>query len=199
MVARERGAPESAPAEPKDVDGLLTLIAGGDALAFAALYDELSPLVLAVVGRTTRNDVLTEDVAQEVFTWVWREAARFDPALGSARSWILTVARRRAVDCVRHESAWRRRTASSGEASVHRDPWAAVDDRAWLDSAMGAMTDLQRAAVSLAYYGEHSRLEMAGLLDAKQATVTTRVRDGLIRMRIALESDGTLGEAPLRA
>src|SRR6201989_1014603 len=86
---------------PSDVDALIGRVARGDARAFEALYDELSAAVFGLARRVVRDPSRAEDVTQEVFLEVWRKAARFDSALGKAKTWVLTIAHRRSVDAVR--------------------------------------------------------------------------------------------------
>ena len=89
-------------------------VAAGDQAAFAALYDELAPSVFGVVRRVLRDPSQAEEVTQEVFVEIWRQAARFDPQRGSVRTWAVTIAHRRAVDRVRSEQAHRDRQLRVG-------------------------------------------------------------------------------------
>ena len=84
---------------------LMARVATGDETAFAALYDELAPTVYGIVLRVVRDPAQSEEVTQEVFVELWRQAARFDPARGGVRGWAGTIARRRAVDRVRSEQS----------------------------------------------------------------------------------------------
>src|ERR671921_2784789 len=93
---------------PADVEALMGRVARGDAQAFAALYDELSSAVFGLARRVVRDPARAEDVTQEVFLEVWRKAARFDRALGTPRTWVLTIAHRRAVDAVRRSESQKR-------------------------------------------------------------------------------------------
>src|SRR5690606_12797936 len=83
------------------VADLLVRVAGGDQVAFAELYDLLSPRVFGLIVRVLVNRAQSEEVLQEVFLEIWQSAARFAPNKGQGRSWILTIAHRRAVDRVR--------------------------------------------------------------------------------------------------
>ena len=94
-------------------------VAAGDQAAFATLYDELAPSVFGVVRRVLRDPSQAEEVTQEVFVEIWRQAARFDPQRGSVRTWAVTIAHRRAVDRVRSEQAHRDRQIRS--ATVDAD------------------------------------------------------------------------------
>jgi RNA polymerase sigma-70 factor (ECF subfamily) len=160
----------------------------GDQRAFADLYDSISGLVHGVVLRVVRDPSHADEVTQEVFLELWRLAPRFDPERGTVRGWAATVAHRRAVDRVRSEQASRRRIErDAGERSM---TVPAVDDavhddidRARVRRALGKLTDTQREAVELAYYGGHTYREVAVLLGVPEGTVKTRIRDGMIRLR----------------
>lgn len=171
---------------------LLTLAARGDREAFASLYDLLAPQVFGVVRRVLRDPAQSEEVAQDVMVEVWRTATRYDASRGSARSWVLTMAHRRAVDRVRSEQSARDREGRVAQRDVHRpfDEVAdAVEHRAEskaVREAMEQLTDVQREAIQLAYYGGNTYREVAALLDTPLGTVKTRMRDGLIRLRDAL-------------
>jgi RNA polymerase sigma-70 factor, ECF subfamily len=173
-------------------DDLLHAVALGDQAAFAALYDRLAPVVYGVIRRVVRDPSQSDEVTQEVFVEVWRTATRYDHTKGTAQTWVLTMAHRRAVDRVRSEQASRDRNDRIG----HRDQSRAFDEVAEqvetsleherVRDALGVLTDLQREAVELAYYKGYTYREVAELLDAPLGTIKTRMRDGLIRLRDAL-------------
>src|SRR5215510_13248953 len=93
----------SGPAERSepDLDWLLTHVARGDAGAFEAVYDQMAGPVYGLIRRVLRDPAQSEEVTQEVLLEVWRTASRFDPSRGSATTWVMTIAHRRAVDRVR--------------------------------------------------------------------------------------------------
>ena len=175
-----------------DEDALLFGVARGDQDAFAQLYDRVSMLVYGVVRRVVRDPAQSEEVTQEVLVEVWRTAARFDPDRGSARTWILTMAHRRAIDRVRSEQASRdrtRRVADQQHARAYDEVSERVEvtvEHEQVRTALSTLTDLQRQAVELAYYQGYTYREVAELLDTPLGTIKTRMRDGLIRLRDAL-------------
>jgi RNA polymerase sigma-70 factor, ECF subfamily len=183
-----------APSTPTAED-LIVWVARGDESAFSALYDLLSPYVFGLVRRVLRNPAHAEEVSQEVFVELWRQATRFDPTRGTVRSWVLTLAHRRAVDRVRAEQAAadRERRAAAGNASPPYDEVveevAATLEQEQVRRCLGTLTELQREAVTLAYYRGYNYREVAELLGANLATIKTRMRDGLIRLRDCLGLD----------
>ena len=182
--------PESAPADTEE--GLLQRVARGDEEAFERLYDLVAPLVHGVVLGVVRNPALAEEVTQEVLVEAWRTAPRFDPERGSARSWLLTMARRRAVDRVRSVQASVDRDASVGAREVERDVDVVSEaveirlEQQQVRRCLDGLTEVQREAVSLAFYAGHTHREVAHLLGVPLGTVKTRLRDGLIRLRDCL-------------
>lgn len=181
-----RGLPS--PEESADLSELLTRVARGDESAFAAVYDEVGSAVLGLARRVLRNPARAEEVAQEVFLQVWQTAARFDPARGQGKSWILTIAHRRAVDAVRHDQAATNRDRkydwSGGPDYDHVEEEVTINlEHEQVRKCMGGLTDLQREAVDLAYYKGYTYSEVATVLDVNPATIKTRMRDGLVRLR----------------
>src|SRR5215469_15343508 len=100
----------------RDLDDLLVHVARGDSDAFEAVYDRLVGPVYGVIRRVLRDPSQSEEVTQEVLLEVWRTAARFDPAVGSAATWVMTIAHRRAVDRVRSAAAAAKREQKTAEA-----------------------------------------------------------------------------------
>ena len=187
-----RPAAEVTPASPAGDDpleGLLALVADGDEPAFAELYRRVAPAVFGLVTKVVRDPAQAEEVTQEVFVELWRRSPRFDPARGTARSWIMTCAHRRAVDRVRSAERAARRDDLAGRRDQGRPYDEVVEQvetslqRAHVRRSLDVLTDLQREAVVLAYYGGYTHREIAELLGVPSGTVKTRLRDGLLRLR----------------
>lgn len=173
-------------------EDLLIQISRGDQRAFSEFYDRLAPRVLGLIRRLLLDQAQSEEVMQEVFLEVWQSANRFDPNKGGGFTWIMTMAHARAIDRVRSAQASRNRDTRIGI----RDYNPGYDDVAdtvevrveheRVEHAMRALSEAQRQAVCLAYYGGLSHSEIAEKTDVPIGTVKTRVRDGMIRLRETL-------------
>jgi RNA polymerase sigma-70 factor (ECF subfamily) len=193
---RQETAPaEGAAARGGEADELLCAVGEGDEGAFARLYDLVVPRVLGLTRRVLRDPAQAEEVTQEILVEVWRTAPRFDPTKGSALAWILTISHRRAVDRVRQAEAGAKRdgrfiaTATETPYDVVAEDVAASLDRQQVRRCLDTLTDLQREAIVLAYFGGHTYREVAELLDTALPTIKTRMRDGLMRMRDCMGVD----------
>ncbi|MFF3290053.1 sigma-70 family RNA polymerase sigma factor [Streptomyces sp. NPDC003023] len=183
------GGPASA---GPDLQELLGLVARGDQDAFSQVYDAVGAAVLGLVRAVLRDPAQSEEVAQEVLIDVWRSAARYQPARGSAMTWILTLAHRRAVDRVRSAQAAtdrEQRAALLERTPAYDEVTEQVEarlEREQVRRCLRTLTELQRQSVTLAYYRGLAYREVAELLSVPLGTVKTRLRDGLIRLRDCL-------------
>lgn len=163
----------------------------GDEAAFAELYDLFAARIYGLVLRVVRDQAQSEEVTQEAFLQIWRNASRYDAKLGSATSWLLTMAHRRAVDRVRSAESARRRDDeyAVNNTDRHIDQTSEIVERSMdrqrVARALDALTDAQRSAIELAYFGGYTHKEVAVMLDLPLGTAKTRIRDGLIRLRDA--------------
>ena len=190
MRASEPEAPRPAGGDNQYLDGLLARVARGDQAAFEAVYDNLAGPVYGLILRVVRDPAQSEEVSQEVLLEVWRTAARFDPAKGSAPTWVLTIAHRRAVDRVRSAAAATAREQRSAEIPVPHDTVADTVEASLVAErvrrCLDGLTELQRESITLAYYGGYSYAQVAALLDTALGTIKTRIRDGMTRLRACL-------------
>lgn len=171
------------------IEGLLAASSRGDEQAFASVYAAVAPRIYGVVLRILRDAHQSEEVTQEVFMELWHTSSRFDPEIGSARAWVMTTAHRKAVDRVRSSQAARRRDTADAERS-RATPFDQTADAAHASveaqsvrTALATLTDAQRQALELAYFGGHTHNEVSRLLQIPLGTAKTRIRDGLIRLR----------------
>ncbi len=170
-------------------EDLLQLVATGDQRAFAELYDRTVPRVFGLVKRLLRDHAQSEEVTQEIFLEIWQSATRYDTSKGGAIAWMLTMTHRRAVDRVRASQASRDRDQRIGIRDFATEYDSVAENvEVRLEServkvAMMRLTELQRHAVQLAYFGGYSHSEVATMLSVPIGTVKTRLRDGMIRLR----------------
>ena len=178
--------------EPGDVNVLVRKVARGDSDAFESLYDVLGAAVFGVARRVVRDPSRAEDVAQEVFLEVWRKAPSFDDTRGSAKTWIMTIAHRRAVDAVRRNESQKKYDGQVMADEVgHDEPVERIikqEEHGAVRTCLETLTELQLESVRLAYFNGYTYSEVATLLDKPLPTIKTRMRDGLIRLRDCLET-----------
>ncbi|WP_084622099.1 sigma-70 family RNA polymerase sigma factor [Demequina oxidasica] len=179
-----------------DLAPLLTATGRGSAVAYEQLYNEVAGAVYGVALRVVRDAQMAEDIAQEALIEVWRHAARYRADAGSARSWILTIAQRRAVDRVRSEQSHTDRVlkhaprdeVTPAEQDKVVDTMFAEWQAARVRAGMEFLTDRQREALELTYFKGYTHREVSQALDIPLGTAKARVRDGLIKLRDAWEA-----------
>jgi RNA polymerase sigma-70 factor (ECF subfamily) len=177
-------------------EAVVALVARSDEDALAELYDRFGRVAYGLALRVLRDEALAEDAVQDAFLTAWRTATRFMPERGTARTWLLTLVHRRAVDVVRRED---RRRADTLEAAPEPRTGSAEED-AWLrferervQAALAQLPDQQREALELAYYGGFTQTELAERLGLPVGTIKSRMFTGLGRLRDLL-ADGGSGE-----
>ena len=184
--------------ESVDADQLLDGVRAGDKVAFAELYDGLAPQVLGLATHILRDRAQAEEITQEVFVEVWQKAHTFDPARGSAKSWVLRLAKSRSIDRLR---SWRSAQARDTEEFNNQlTTWVApAEDEAQqrleskeLQDLIDSIGEPHRSALMLAYFGEYTHQEIAEATGVALGTAKTRVRDGLHKLRKAVTLKGGL-------
>ncbi len=171
-----------------DEAALLARIRDRDERAIEELYARYSGGLYALAQQVTRSDRSAQDVVQEVFVAVWKDAARFDPARGSLGAWLYSLARHKAIDHVRREMVVRRHVAEA-DLSLEEAP-DDVAREAWLNmrrervrAAVAELPDPQREAVELAFFSGLTHVEVAERLGIPLGTAKTRIRTALMRLR----------------
>jgi RNA polymerase sigma-70 factor (ECF subfamily) len=188
-------------------DDLLRWVAGGDERALTVLYDRHGRTAYGLALRILRDPSLAEDAVQEAFAGVWHSAAGFRADRGSARSWIMTLVHRRAVDTVRREERVRA-TRDLIDVEVWW-PESAEDvaslrtERRMIQHALELLPPSQRRLLELAYYGGLTQTELAARLGIPLGTVKSRIHTALTRLREQLanesvEANGRLSAVGLR-
>jgi RNA polymerase sigma-70 factor (ECF subfamily) len=181
--------------DAEDAESLLA-VARGDESAFARVYDRYAPILLGLLLRILRSRAEAEDVLQEVFLQVWQQARSFDPARGRAFTWLVTLARSRAIDRLRAvDSRERAAQRSAGDAPPEpaRAEW--VDETAIraeraeaVRAALAELPEEQRQVLVLAYLEGMSQSEIAEAKNQPLGTVKTRTRTGLKKLSEALHA-----------
>ncbi|HZH90696.1 MAG TPA: sigma-70 family RNA polymerase sigma factor [Pyrinomonadaceae bacterium] len=175
---------------PSDTE-LLHAVARGDESALAAIYDRYNSILLGLLLRILHSRVEAEDVLQEVFLQIWQRAANFDEARGRAFTWMVTLARSRAIDRLRALQSRQR-----ADDTALRDAPEAVGDagddvyhgeqREIVRAALAEIPEEQRRALLLAYFEGLTQSEIAERLGQPLGTVKTRMRSGMSKLRDVL-------------
>jgi RNA polymerase sigma-70 factor (ECF subfamily) len=186
------GAPQGVPSggdAAARLSDLLHRASLGDEAAFAEFYDATSARAYGLALRVVRNPAHAEEVTQEAYIDAWRSSTRYDAERGSAAGWLLTIVHRKAVDRIRsveaattRDETWNRETVPVDHDQTSEAAHASLES-ARVRNAVATLTDVQRRAVELTYFGGYTHTEVATLLDVPLGTAKTRIRDGLIRLR----------------
>ena len=202
MTFAASGVPPSGSSTDED---LLVAAGRGDQSAIGQLYDRFSGQMYGLAMRITQDATLAQDVVQESFVGIWRNAGRFDATRASARTWIMAIAHNRAIDAIR-----RRKPAQElpdpelppPAALTSPDIWGEVAGRMDADQVRAAVMTLspvQREAIALAYFGGLTQQEIAEKTGAPLGTVKSRVRLGLMALKDQLAGTVAVDDAPSRA
>ncbi len=194
-VARAQGGgghdmSSDAAMEPTDEE-LLHAVASGDEAAFARLYDRFSRPVFSLIRRVLRTEAEAEEILQEAFWQVWERAPDFRAERGSAFCWVVTIARRKAIDRLRANSRHLQRIADAQAGRVDDDFAASTAGRGLNDdergaavrAALAALGETERRAIALSFFDGLTHPEIAASLGVPIGTVKARIRRGMIKLQ----------------
>ncbi len=169
---------------------LVQRVAERDDRALGELYDRTASAVFGFISRVLRDDCAAEEATGDVFLHLWRRACTFDPRRGSTMTWILTIARSRALDALR---------AKSGPVVIERplggsdfeiadddaevDTMIAAERRRVVRDALARISNEEREVMQWAYFGGASHRVIASALQQPLGTVKTRIRSGMMKLR----------------
>lgn len=195
----DRTATETAPLAPTD-EQLMGRVQAQDDMAIALLYHRHTPLLRTVIGRILNNDTDVDDLLQEVFLEIWRQAARYSEEKGKALGWIVTLARRRAIDRLRKKMAYSRaqdrlqaEVAQAPEPALHHSAdheVVAADTAKVFQTVLATLPAAQREALTYAFYRGMSQREIAAHTGIPLGTIKTRLELAIRKVRAALTALG---------
>jgi RNA polymerase sigma factor (sigma-70 family) len=182
---------------------LVRLVAEKDADALEVLYERYGKVAYSLARRILTDEVLAQDVVQEVFLSLWRDAQRFDAGRGTLATYLLSMTHHRAVDVVRREENLRRRRTSDEVLEFRPDPnpgveaqAEAAERRSEVRAALAQLPPAQREALALAYFGGYTQREVATLVGVPLGTVKTRMAAGMRKLQQALREAGHEEQQP---
>jgi len=191
------------PGEPTDEE-LMARVKDSDESALASLYGRHMALLRTIVCRVVNNDTDTEDLIQEVFCEVWRQAAHYSEEKGKALGWLVTLARRRAIDKLRKKQAYQRAeerllaetVREPGQQTPHgvEDDAVASDRAEILQRVISTLPEAQQDALKFAFYRGMSQREIAAHTGIPLGTIKTRLELAVRKVKTAILAMGGEGE-----
>jgi RNA polymerase sigma-70 factor (ECF subfamily) len=178
---------------PVELVWLMAGVARGDQAAFERLYVATRAKLFGVVLRILRRNDLAEEVIQETYLKIWNNAGSFDAKLATPITWMVAIARNRALDVVRRKSevSIEDEPEAMETAGEERNPLARqemTDELKRLLGCLGQLDEERRRLVLLAYYGGWSREQLAVKFEAPANTIKTWLRRSLLEIRECLGS-----------
>ncbi len=184
---------ESDPAKELESEiELLRRVGLGDRRSFEQLYDRFSGVLFSVAYRMLKSQEAAEDVLQDVFVQIWKNAPLFDPNRGKPMTWAVTLTRNRAIDLMR---STQRRSELRNSAQREQQVFSRFDDRSSFDAvvsdemgklvraAMQKLSKDQREAIELAFFASMTQAEIAEHLGRPLGTIKARIRRGMLALR----------------
>ncbi len=187
------GAPQS---EPDSDEAIVTAIAAQDEAALGLLYDRYGRVAYQLAYRIVGERNAAEDVVQDAYLSLWRNASKYRQGRGSVRTWLLAIVHYRAIDRLRGTAGRSRQNISLDEYQPQftgADPWATVElhiQQELLQQSMATLPAAQREAIKLAYFQGYTQQEIATNSSVPVGTVKARLRLGLKKLRVLLDGTG---------
>ena len=177
----------------QQLHSLLDRCAAADPSALERLYELVSPLLFACLTRILRRRALAEEALQDVFVSIWQRAGQFQTSRGRPMAWMMSIARYRAIDLLRHERSapvlvpeLPERADSADDSKDDSAPW--IPAAGLLERCLSLLSDQQRSCLELAYVGGNSHEDISRLTGNPLGTVKSWIRRGLQSLRKCLES-----------
>jgi RNA polymerase sigma-70 factor (ECF subfamily) len=172
---------------------LLMKIVRRDQAAFAQLYDRYASLIYTIVVRMVKSTEEAEDLLQEIFMQIWNKASMFSETKGSVYTWIVTIARRKAIDRLRSKESIHKGSSLEDESSLAIPDLAftanplqatiSAEHESLMKQAFALLAEDQRTVLELGYYEGYTQAQIARRLSLPLGTVKTRMRQGLMKLR----------------
>jgi RNA polymerase sigma-70 factor, ECF subfamily len=195
-ASRFSAAPQPEPGAPTDLE-LMRAIQAEDPEALSLLYDRYNGILKALILRVIHNEAEADDLLQEIFMEIWNQAKNFSAQKGKPLGWMVTLARRRAIDGLRKKQAYARaeerlqvETEQQPDAWVHNATEEEIvlgDTRSLLRKVINAIPPAQQQAIDLAFFKGMSQREIAAKTNTPLGTVKTRLELGLKKIYDALK------------
>lgn len=169
---------------------LIQKMAGGDQSSLAEFYNESNRLVFGLALRIVNDRSAAEEIVLDTYHQVWRQSRNFDPQRGKPSSWILMIARRRAIDQLRSSASAKQQQAPLEDAQLYPDgnesPEGIVllgELQQMIHKALAQLNSKQRELIEIAFFSGQTQLEISDKLGIPLGTVKTRIRTGMLKLR----------------
>ncbi|MDP0491917.1 MAG: sigma-70 family RNA polymerase sigma factor [Verrucomicrobiota bacterium JB023] len=180
----------------KNPETLLAAVGTGCRESFSLLYDDFSAALFGIVLGIVKNRAEAEEVLQEVFLSIWRKAGKYDKGMGKATTWLITIARNKAIDHLRsrqrreqlHENAGKENFIENAEPRPD-SPLIASEQAEEVREALKALPDDMRRVLELAYFHSLTQTEISEFLHQPLGTIKSRIRRGMERVRLLLKDN----------
>lgn len=175
---------------------LISGIVNRNRQAFDLFYDRYAQIIFNLCVRILKEEAEAEDVLQEIFVQIWREAERFDPSRASVKTWLFTIARSRSLDRYRSRKTAKSRVDDGAEEGLEQlasgeDLQTATVMQRYVSNALGQLTKEQKTVLELSYYQGMTQEEIAARLGEPLGTIKSRIRSALTKLRSIFSGNQT--------